>query len=218
MFALDGVEKRHGDTLAVAVASWRARSGEAWLLGGSSGSGKSTLLHLIAGLTSPTTGSIVVADQDLATLSAGERDRWRGRTIGFVPQRLHLIGAISVADNLRLAQRLAGAERDDARIVALLEAVQVADLAHRLPGELSHGQAQRVAIARAVVNRPRVLLADEPTAALDDEHAARALELLRAQAIEAGATLVVASHDARVKPLLPHAYILPPHLPRTRPR
>ena len=87
----------------------------------------------------------------------------------------------------------------------------VADLARRLPGELSQGQAQRVAIARAVVNRPSVLLADEPTAALDDEHAAVALELLRAQAIESGATLVVASHDARVKPLMPHAYALPPH-------
>ena len=89
--------------------------------------------------------------------------------------------------------------------------MQVADLARRLPGELSQGQAQRVAIARAVVNRPSVLLADEPTAALDDEHAAVALELLRAQAIESGATLVVASHDARVKPLMPHAYALPPH-------
>ena len=212
MFDLSGVEKRHGDTLAVAVTSWRAQSGEAWLLGGASGSGKSTLLNLIAGLTEPTAGRIVVANQDLATLAPSERDRWRGRTIGIVPQRLHLIGAVSVADNLRLAQRLAGATRDDARIVALLEAVQVADLARRLPGELSQGQAQRVAIARAVVNRPAVLLADEPTAALDDEHAASALELLRAQAIEAGATLVVASHDARVKPLLPHAFQLPPHV------
>ena len=218
MFELTAVEKRHGDTLAVAVASWRAGRGEAWLLGGPSGSGKSTLLHLIAGLTAPTSGRIVVANQDLAALAPSERDRWRGRTVGLVPQRLHLVGAVSVADNLRLAQRLAGAARDDARIVALLQAVQVADLAHRLRGELSQGQAQRVAIARAVVNRPAVLLADEPTAALDDEHAAAALELLRAQAIEAGATLVVASHDARVKPLLPHAFVLPPHTyaPRLR--
>ena len=215
MFALTAIEKRHGDAIAVTVASWRAQSGEAWLLGGPSGSGKSTLLHLIAGLTAPTSGSIVVANQDLSALAPAERDRWRGRTVGLVPQRLHLIGAVSVIDNLRLAQRLAGVDRDDARIVGLLEAVQVADLAHRLPGELSQGQAQRVAIARAVVNRPAVLLADEPTAALDDEHAARALELLRAQALEAGATLVVATHDARVKPLLPHAFVLPPHAPKT---
>ena len=136
MFELTGVEKRHGATLAVAVPSWRAAAGEAWLLAGPSGSGKSTLLHLIAGLTAPTAGRVVVAGRDLATLGAGERDRWRGRTVGLVPQRLHLIGAVSVADNLRLAQRIAGAGRDDARILALLEAVHVADLARRLPGEL----------------------------------------------------------------------------------
>ncbi|CAG1009264.1 putative ABC transporter ATP-binding protein [Burkholderiales bacterium] len=217
MFELAGIEKRHGAALAVAVASWRAESGEAWLLAGPSGSGKSTVLHLIAGLTPPTAGRIVVANRDLASLAPGERDRWRGRTVGLVPQRLHLIGAVSVADNLRLAQRLAGLERDDARVVALLEAVQVADLMHRRPGELSQGQAQRVAIARAVVNRPAVLLADEPTASLDDEHAAAALELLRAQALEAGATLVVASHDARVRPLLPHAFVLPAHAAAPRP-
>jgi putative ABC transport system ATP-binding protein len=211
MFALTAVEKRHGDVVAVAVAEWRAQRGEAWLLAGPSGSGKSTLLHLIAGLTPPTAGRVVVADQDLAALAPGDRDRWRGRTVGLVPQRLYLIGALSVVDNLRLAQRLAGVAHDDARIVALLEAVQVADLAQRRPAQLSQGQAQRVAIARAVVNRPAVVLADEPTAALDDEHAAAALELLRAQALEAGATLVVASHDARVKPLLPHAFVLPAH-------
>lgn len=209
MIELDGVEKRHGDVLAVAVERWRVGAGEAWLLAGPSGSGKSTLLHLVAALTTADAGRIVVAGQDLAALSAGARDRWRGRTIGLVPQRLHLVGAISVADNLRIALALAGAEADEARVRALLEAVQVADLADRRPHELSQGQAQRVAIARAVVHRPALVLADEPTAALDDEHAAAALELLRAQAVGVGATLVVASHDARVRPLLPHAFVLP---------
>ncbi len=209
MFELTGVEKRHGATLAVAVPSWRAAAGEAWLLAGPSGSGKSTLLHLIAGLTAPTAGRVVVAGRDLATLGAGERDRWRGRTVGLVPQRLHLVGALDVRDNLRLAQTLPGLPQDDARITALLEAVGVADLAHRYPRQLSQGQAQRVAVARAVVNRPRLLLADEPTANLDDAHAAQALELLRAQAIEAGAKFVVASHDHRARPLLPRAFALP---------
>lgn len=208
MIEITGLVKRHGDVVAVAVDGWQVARGEAWLLAGPSGSGKSTLLALIAGLTEPTSGRVVVGGTDLATIRPGDRDRWRGRTIGLVPQRLHLIGAISVADNLRLAQRLAGVGRDDARIAALLEAVQAGDLAHRFPRELSQGQAQRVAIARAVVNRPAVLLADEPTASLDDEHAAHALELLRAQALEAGATLVVASHDARVRPLLPRAFVL----------
>ena len=146
----------------------------------------------------PRVGSVTVNGTDIGALAESARDRWRGRTVGLVPQRLHLVGALDVRDNLRLAQTLAGLPVDDARITALLEAVGVIDLARRFPSQLSQGQAQRVAIARAVVNRPALLLADEPTANLDDAHAAQALELLRGQAIEAGATLVVASHDARV--------------------
>jgi putative ABC transport system ATP-binding protein len=209
MFDLTNLVVRHGNVIAVALPAWHAGAGEQWLLAGPSGSGKSTLLHVLAGLTTPSEGRVVVAGVDLSTQRAGERDRWRGRTVGLVPQRLHLIGALNVRDNLRLAQRLAGLPADDVRVQALLEAVHVADLAHRFPRALSQGEAQRVAIARAVVNRPALVLADEPTANLDDPHAAAALELLRTQALEAGATLVVASHDARVKPLLPHACLLP---------
>ena len=152
---------------------------------------------------------------DVGALAASARDRWRGRSVGLVPQRLHLVGALDVRDNLRLASTLAGLPVDEARITALLEAVGVIEFARRFPSQLSQGQAQRVAIARAVVNRPVLLLADEPTANLDDARAAQALELLRGQAIEAGATLVVASHDTRVRPLLPHAFTLSaPNVPR----
>jgi putative ABC transport system ATP-binding protein len=210
MFELRDVAHRYGPVTAVAVATWRANAGDPWLLAGPSGSGKSTLLHILAGLLVPTQGSVVVAGTDLRSLAEGVRDRWRGRTVGLVPQRLHLIGAVTVLDNLRLAQTLAGLPADEARIGALLEAVGVAELAHRFPRELSQGQAQRVAIARAVVNRPALLLADEPTANLDDARAAQALELLRVQAIEVGATLVVASHDSRVQPLFPFVFALEP--------
>ena len=209
MFELESVEHWYGNTRVLAVDAWRAAAGEAWLLAGPSGSGKSTLLHVLAGLTTPTRGRVVVAGSDLGTLAPGRRDRWRGRSVGIVPQRLHLVGALRVVDNLRLAQTLAGLPADDARIRAMLDAVHVGDLAHRYPRELSQGQAQRVAIARAVINRPALVLADEPTANLDDAHAAASLELLRAQAQEAGATLVVASHDARVRPLVPNVYALP---------
>jgi putative ABC transport system ATP-binding protein len=209
MFELDGVEHWYGTTRVLAVDSWHAGAGETWLLAGPSGSGKSTLLHVLAGLTTPTRGRVVVAGTELSALAPGQRDRWRGRAVGIVPQRLHLVGALSVADNLRLAQTLARLPADDDRIRAMLEAVHVGDLAHRYPRELSQGQAQRVAIARAVINRPALVLADEPTANLDDAHAAAAFELLRAQALEAGATLVVASHDARVRPLVPHVRALP---------
>ena len=209
MFALLGVLHRYGSVTAVELPEWRAGAGEAWLLAGQSGSGKSTVLHILAGLTLPTAGSVLVNGTDIAALSEGERDRWRGRNVGLVPQRLHLVNALDVRDNLRLARTLAGLPADDARITTLLDAVGIGDLRHRFPAQLSQGQAQRVAIARAVVNRPALLLADEPTANLDDAHAAQALELLRGQAIEAGATLVVASHDARVRPLLPHSFALP---------
>jgi putative ABC transport system ATP-binding protein len=209
MFELERVEHRYGGEIALRVDAWRAAAGEHWLLAGASGSGKTTLLHMLAGLTSPTKGRVVVAGTDLAALRGAARDHWRGKTVGLVPQRLHLVGALTVRDNLRLAQYLAGADADAARVSALLDAVGVADLAHRHPRELSQGQAQRVAIARAVVNRPALVLADEPTANLDDAHAAAALELLRAQALASGATLVVASHDARVRPLLPHRHVLP---------
>ena len=209
MFELVGIFHRYGAVTAVEVPEWRAGAGEAWLLAGQSGSGKTTVLHILAGLTSPTVGTAIVSGTDIAALSESARDRWRGRNVGLVPQRLHLVGALDVRDNLRLARTLAGLPADDDRITALLEAVGVIELSRRLPKQLSQGQAQRVAIARAVVNRPVLLLADEPTANLDDAHAAQALELLRAQAIEAGATLVVASHDARVRSLLPNVFNLP---------
>jgi putative ABC transport system ATP-binding protein len=209
MFSLDGIEHRYGAATVLRVDTWSAGAGEHWLLAGASGSGKTTLLHVLAGLTTPTLGTVIVSGTDLGTLSGAARDRWRGRTVGIVPQRLHLVGALDVRDNLRVAQYLAGLPDDPARVRDLLDSVGVADLARRFPRELSQGQAQRVAIARAVVNRPALVLADEPTANLDDAHAARALELLRTQALANGAVLVVASHDARVHPLLPRVYALP---------
>jgi putative ABC transport system ATP-binding protein len=210
MVEVEGLEHRYGQGARVLfVPHWRVGEGEAWLLAGPSGSGKSTLLAILAGLTLPTAGRVLVAGVEPAKLSPAARDRWRGRFVGLVPQRLHLIGALSVRDNLRMAQRLAGLPVDEARIGQLLAAVDVEQLAERHPRALSQGQAQRVAIARAVVNRPALVLADEPTASLDDAHAAHALELLRGQALEAGASLVVASHDARVRCLLPHGLELP---------
>ena len=209
MFSLSGIEHRYGANVVLRVPAWHAAAGEHWLLAGPSGSGKSTLLHILAGLTAQTAGEVRVAGVDVGALSGSARDRWRGRSVGLVPQRLHLVGALNVRDNLRLAQYLAGLPDEPERVGELLAALEVADLAQRFPRALSQGQAQRVAIARAVVNRPAVLLADEPTANLDDLRAASALELLRAQAIAVNATLVVASHDARVRPLLPHTHVLP---------
>ena len=178
------------------------------LLQGRSGAGKSTWLALAAGLLAPTAGRVRVAGQDLVALRRGERDTWRGRTVGFLPQRLHLSDALSVERNLALAFFAAGVAEDRAAVRAALEALDVGELAQRRPNQLSGGQAQRVALARAILLRPRVLLADEPTASLDDQAAAAAVALLRATAQRCGATLVLATHDARVRVALDSAQVL----------
>lgn len=165
------------------------------LLKGPSGAGKSTWLALAAGLVAPPQGQIEVAGQVLA---GGATDRWRARNIGFLPQKLHLSPALSVHDNLALAQWAAGQPEDAGRIASALAALGVGELAQRKPAQLSGGQAQRVALARAVLLQPQVMLADEPTASLDDAAAALAAQLLAQVAAQQGATLVVASHDARL--------------------
>ena len=199
MLSVRGLSHRYGDHEVVRVPDWKVAQGERWLVLGPSGCGKTTLLHAIAGLIRPSEGDVEVAGENLRRLDGARLDRWRGANVGIVLQALHLVKHLSVRDNLRLAQYLAGAPQDDARIADALGALGVADKAARRPGELSQGERQRVAIARAVVNRPRVLLADEPTASLDDAAAAAAVDLLAEQASRYGATLVVATHDARVK-------------------
>jgi putative ABC transport system ATP-binding protein len=172
------------------------------LLRGNSGSGKSTWLALAAGLLRPSEGEISVAGQPLATLGKVAGDAWRARTIGFLPQRLHLSAALTVHDNLAMAQWAAGGAQQGQRIAEALTALGVQDLAPRKPAQLSGGQAQRVALARAVLLKPHVILADEPTASLDDESAAAALDLLQATARREDATLVIATHDSRVSAFL----------------
>ena len=199
MLAVRGLAHAYGGRQVLRVDDWQVAAGDRALVLGPSGSGKSTLLHVLAGLLKPTAGSVVVFDQDLSRLGGSALDRWRGRQVGIVLQALHLVRHLSVRANLRLAQYLAGLPQDDAAVDRALGALGVADKAARRPEELSQGEQQRVAIARAVVNGPKLLLADEPTSSLDDAAAERAIELLTAEAARTGATLVVVTHDARVK-------------------
>lgn len=178
------------------------QQGAVLLLSGASGCGKSTWLALLAGLVAPTSGTLTVAGQPLNALKSIAIDAWRSGAIGLLPQRLHLSAALSVYQNLALAQWAAGRSEDAARIHAALQALGVQALAARKPGQLSGGQAQRVALARAVLLQPQVLLADEPTASLDDAAAADAVGLLLSTAKAQNATLVIATHDARVAALL----------------
>jgi ABC-type lipoprotein export system ATPase subunit len=208
MFAVRELRHEYDGQRVLDVAEWRAEQGAHCLVLGPSGSGKTTLLHILAGILKPASGSVSVAGQDLAALSPSELDRFRGRRIGIVLQRLHLIPSLTVIDNLLLAQYLAGLPEEPARAREVLAALEIADKARSRPHALSHGQAQRVAVARAVINRPQLLLADEPTSNLDDARCLQALELLQSQARACGATLVIATHDQRIKARVPQHYSL----------
>ncbi len=178
------------------------------LVRGPSGCGKSTWLALAGALLRPSLGQIAVAGQRLGAMEPAAGDAWRAKAIGFLPQKLHLSAALTVQGNLELAYYAAGVPLDAAAVEAALQALDVAQLRHRKPSQLSGGQAQRVALARAVLRRPQVILADEPTASLDDESAHAALKLLCDVAGGCAATLVIATHDARVVQTLPEAVTL----------
>jgi len=197
---INNLVQRFGDRVVLSLETWSVLRGEHSLILGASGSGKSTLLHLTAGLLKPTEGQIWLDDQEIGSLSSQERDGLRGRSLGIVLQNLHLVSALSIRDNLRLAQSLGGASPDPNRVDQLLSQVGLSHLARRKPEMASQGERQRIAIARALVNHPILLLADEPTSALDDDNAGSVMNLLMQQATMSGATLIVATHDSRIKP------------------
>jgi len=208
MFAVENLKHAYDGTEVLNVAAWRADQGAQWLVIGPSGSGKTTLLHVLAGILRPSAGSVGVAGQDLTALRAQQLDRFRGQHIGIVLQRLHLIPSLRVMENLLLAQYLAGLPQDRARAREVLKALDLAGKEAAYPHELSFGQAQRVAVARAVVNRPKLLLADEPTSNLDDGRCQQALELLLSMAQACNATLVIATHDQRIRARIPRHFEL----------
>ncbi|TFY96556.1 ATP-binding cassette domain-containing protein [Ramlibacter rhizophilus] len=208
MIRTGGLRLRHAGAPELAFPDLDLPQGGLLLLQGVSGSGKSSWLSLVAGLRLPSAGALLVAGQDLAALSPAGRDAWRGRHVGLLPQRLHLSDALDVRGNLALAFHALGRRVDEAAIRSALASLGVDALAARRPGQLSVGQAQRVALARAVLMTPAVLLADEPTASLDDEAAAAALAALAQARERCDATLVVATHDRRVREAWPQARVL----------
>lgn len=183
----------------LAFPNINCQKGEQWLLLGQSGSGKTTLLHLLGGLLSPTEGMVQVGDTILKKLSTAELDKFRGKHIGIIFQKAHFVRALSVEENLKLAQQLAGLSINTARIKELLDRLNVGHKLHSKTNELSQGEQQRVAIARALVNQPTIILADEPTSALDDTNCEEVIQLLEEQAAAVNATLLVVTHDGRLK-------------------
>jgi putative ABC transport system ATP-binding protein len=162
---------------------------------GPSGSGKSTLLQCAGGLDRPTSGRVMLGDTDLSTMNRRQLSRVHRERIGFVFQSYNLLPMLSAAENIALPLRLAGRHPKRGRIAELLDTVGLAGLGHRSPAELSGGQQQRVAIARALAVQPEVLLADEPTGALDTAAGRQVLGLLRSAVDRAGQTVVLVTHD-----------------------
>jgi putative ABC transport system ATP-binding protein len=169
------------------------------LILGNSGSGKTTLLHLFGGLLRIQRGNIVVGQTDISQLSETQLDHFRGKQIGFVFQKNHLINALTPKQNLLLSSYLAEVTQDEKRVESLLDQLGLGDKMNARISELSQGQIQRVAIARAVLNKPTFILADEPTSALDDKNCEKVIDLLFNLAKENNASLLIATHDLRLK-------------------
>ena len=199
MISTTSVSHQYGTGQAIRFADWQVNNGEQWLLLGQSGSGKTTLLHILTGLLQPTAGEIKINDTNLYTLSSKKLDEFRGQHIGIIFQKPHLIKSLNITENLMLAQSFAGLSADKNRIEEVLLSLDMAHKKNAYPQELSQGQLQRVTIARAVINKPTLLIADEPTSSLDDKNAEAVLALLKEQSELNKATLVVATHDKRVK-------------------
>ena len=200
LISLSDVRCQYGSAAPVVLPDIQLAHGQHTLLLGPSGSGKSTLLNALAGIHAVSHGSIVIDGTPMSGTAAHARDQLRARKIGLVMQRLHLLSALTVRDNLTLAQKLAGRDVDLAHISVLMAGLNIAGKLVRYPQLLSQGEAQRVAIARALVNKPALVLADEPTSALDDGNANAVITLLLEQAAQYQATLLVATHDARIRP------------------
>jgi putative ABC transport system ATP-binding protein len=175
------------------------KQGEHLLILGQSGCGKTTLLHLLGGLLRPSTGSIYIGDTDLTALNEQQLDAYRGSNIGIVFQQSHLIKALNVEENLKTAQYLSGNQQDEATIKALLQKLNLAHKIKSKPQHLSLGEQQRVSIARALINKPVLILADEPTSSLDDKNCNEVIDLLLSQSKASEASLLIVTHDARLK-------------------
>ncbi|HYF34535.1 MAG TPA: ABC transporter ATP-binding protein [Prosthecobacter sp.] len=175
------------------------RQGTFLALMGPSGSGKTTLLNLIAGIDSPTSGTLTIGGQNIGALSRDKLTRWRAANVGYIFQLYHLVPILSAFENVELPLLLSPLSRKErrARVLKALELVGLADRAQHTPAELSGGQEQRVAIARAIVGNPALLVADEPTGDLDREAAVQILDLLRELVRHHGKTIVMVTHDPR---------------------
>ncbi|TDW18570.1 ABC transporter ATP-binding protein [Kribbella kalugense] len=196
---LTAVRKEYGESVALDGVSLEIHAGEAVAVMGPSGSGKSTLLSMVAGLDRPTSGSVVVHGDDLGTLDEKGLALFRRRRIGMIFQFFNLLDDLSALDNVALAAQLTGTSASQARkrALELFEELGIAGRRNTYPSQLSGGERQRVAVARALMNRPAILLADEPTGALDTKAGEQVMDLLL-DLNQIGQTLLLVTHDQQL--------------------
>ncbi len=199
MLSINSLVHSYNGTEKIQYPDWEVKKGDHSAILGNSGSGKTTLLHIIGGLLRPHSGVVNVAETDISLLTQSALDKFRGSHIGIVFQKAHLVSSLSVFENLTLSQYLRKGKMDKKAVFEMMDELGLAELKSRKVHQISQGQAQRVSIGRALLNNPKLLLADEPTASLDDENCENVIRLLKSQAEIHGSTLIVATHDQRVK-------------------
>ena len=173
--------------------------GDSLVITGESGSGKTTLLHLLGGLIKPKSGKVILNETEVNVLEGSSLDKFRGKHISIIFQKMHFISSISVLENILLAQWLGTENKNKDHAMQILEKLQIADQKDKNIKQLSQGQQQRVAIARALINQPSLILADEPTSSLDNKNAEIVEKLLSESAQSMNAALVIVTHDMRMK-------------------
>ena len=198
MIKTKGVEFNYDNQVFFKFQDINLKSSENLLIIGSSGIGKTTLLHLLAGLLESSSGSIKLFEKELSDLSSYQLDRFRKNNIGIVFQRPHFVNSLTVKENLQLAQYIAN-KKDNNRIENILKNLNILDKSDKKTNQLSQGEKQRASIALAIVNSPKLILADEPTSSLDDINCDNVIKLLKKQATDFGAQLIVITHDSRLK-------------------
>lgn len=195
---IDGVLYSYDKNRVFSFPNISCKQGEHLLVTGSSGCGKTTCLHLIAGMIKPNSGTIKIKGKDITKLSSSELDKYRGEEIGIVFQVPHFIKSLTAQENLMIAMSLNHRKIDKKRIEELFNSLNISHCLNSKVTQMSQGELQRLSIARAVVNKPSLILADEPTSSLDDENCKEAINLLRTQAEMLQASLLIVTHDNRL--------------------
>lgn len=208
LIVVQNLQHFYGDKLVLDINSWELAKDEHQLLLGPSGSGKTTLLGILTGLLSPSKGSVKALGTSITEETVSKLSSFRARNIGFVFQDHHLVSSLTINENLILARHLAELPIDQDWADQLLNHLGLFEHKNSKPDQLSHGEAQRSAIARAAITKPPLILADEPTSALDDDNAIKVVELLKSLSEEAGSTMIIASHDSRLKPFFSKSLVL----------